>query len=89
MTGAPRKAAQSKHVLDVFQPRTDRPLSGEDARTISQNLVGFFALLGEWASRGDRTAPPANAAGAGGKADQLRDGLRKKQAKDSQARGST
>ena len=58
----------AKHVLDVFQPRTDRRLSDEDARAISHNLVGFFVLLGEWASHEDAETT-VRAAGAGGKVD--------------------
>lgn len=32
----------------VFQKRTDRKLSLEDARQMLENLTGFFAILHEW-----------------------------------------
>lgn len=35
----------------VFQKRTDRTLTHEDARQILENLIGFFSVLHEW----DRT----------------------------------
>jgi hypothetical protein len=35
----------------VWQPRTSRPLTAEDAREITANLVGFFRLLAEWDRR--------------------------------------
>lgn len=34
--------------IEVFQPRTARTLSREDAREISHNLTGFFSVLLEW-----------------------------------------
>jgi len=34
--------------LEVFQPRTSRRLTREDAREISHNLTGFFRVLMEW-----------------------------------------
>jgi len=35
--------------LAVWQKRTSRPLSEEDAREIRHNLAGFFSILREWA----------------------------------------
>jgi len=32
----------------IFQKRTDRKLTAEDARQILENLVGFFSVLHEW-----------------------------------------
>jgi hypothetical protein len=32
----------------VFQKRTERMLSSEDARQILENLSGFFSILHEW-----------------------------------------
>ena len=82
MTGKPNNAKQPKHVLDVFQPRTGRQLSDEDARTISHNLVGFFALLGEWASREGKSETTVRASGASGKVDtQRKGGIDKKKAR--------
>lgn len=38
----------------IFQKRTDRKLSDEDARQMLENLIGFFSVLNEW----DRAGPP-------------------------------
>ena len=32
----------------VWQPRTGRDLTNEDARQIAENVTGFFAILTEW-----------------------------------------
>lgn len=32
----------------VFQKRTDRKLTNEDARQMLENLVGYFTVLHEW-----------------------------------------
>jgi hypothetical protein len=45
----------------VWQARTGRDLSREDARQIAENVTGFFAILAEW-SRAELPAP-ANDAG--------------------------
>jgi hypothetical protein len=45
----------------VWQPRIGRNLTDEDARQISENVTGFFAILAEW-SRVE-IATPANDAG--------------------------
>jgi hypothetical protein len=34
--------------LAVWQPRYSRELSGEDARQIVENVVGFFEVLTRW-----------------------------------------
>lgn len=34
--------------LEVWQPYRSHPLTREDAREISRNVIGFFALLLEW-----------------------------------------
>ena len=39
-----------KRTLDIWQPRSQRPLNGEDARQIIKNFAGFFRLLAEWAA---------------------------------------
>lgn len=36
----------------IFQKRTSRKLTDEDARQILENLIGFFSVLHEW----DRTS---------------------------------
>lgn len=33
---------------EVFQKRTDRTVSSEDARMMLENLVGYFTTLHEW-----------------------------------------
>lgn len=45
----------------VWQPRIGRSLTDEDARQISENVTGFFAILAEWSRAGMPT--PANDAG--------------------------
>jgi hypothetical protein len=47
--------------IALWQPRVGRDLSREDARQISENVTGFFAVLAEW-SRVE-FATPANDAG--------------------------
>lgn len=32
----------------IFQRRTGRKLTAEDARQILENLIGFFSILHEW-----------------------------------------
>ncbi len=34
--------------LEVFQRRTLKALTGEDARQIAENVTGFFQILMEW-----------------------------------------
>lgn len=49
----------------VFQKRTDRKLTSEDARQILENLIGFFSILHEW----DRVAAvDASTSGSSGEA---------------------
>ena len=45
---------------EVWQSRTQRKLTDEDARQIAKNVTGFFAILAEW-SRASKEAP-SNAA---------------------------
>ena len=40
----------------VWQPRLGRDLSREDARQITENVTGFFAILAEW-SRAEAPTP--------------------------------
>jgi hypothetical protein len=55
----------------VWQPRTGRDLTDEDARQIAENVTGFFSILAEW-SQAEMPAPandigkPAASAGGGG-----------------------
>lgn len=51
-----RRARHSRRLSDevvedarrLFQKRTERTLSSEDARQILENLIGFFSILHEW-----------------------------------------
>lgn len=40
----------------VWQPRTGRDLTNEDARQIAENVTGFFSILAEW-SRAEMPTP--------------------------------
>ena len=48
------------HLIDrtrqVWQPRTGRDLTNEDARQIAENVTGFFFILAEW-SRAEMPTP--------------------------------
>jgi hypothetical protein len=60
----PSRAANDFHVdrtRQVWQPRLGRALTDEDARQITHNVTGFFAVLAEW-SRVE-TRVPANETG--------------------------
>ena len=46
------------HTIAVWQRRTDRKLSREDARDIVRNMTGFFDLLAEWAEAEARGPEP-------------------------------
>ena len=50
------------NTIALWQPRTTRELSGEDAREIAENLVGFFKVLSEWEAT-DRSHQRASVAG--------------------------
>ena len=39
---------QIARTRQIWQPRIGRDLSHEDARQITENVTGFFALLAEW-----------------------------------------
>jgi len=46
-----------ERTLEVWQPRTPRTLTTEDARQIAENVVGFFGVLLEWEAAESETAP--------------------------------
>ena len=53
--------------LEVWQPRTSRQLTREDARQIIENVNGFFRILLEWemaSQRGAAAAEPQPTAAA-------------------------
>jgi hypothetical protein len=58
------KQALTEHTIALWQPRTSRRLSNEDAREITANLTGFFATLAEWSRQEGHE--PANAPASGG-----------------------
>ena len=35
--------------IDLWQPRSQRGISPEDARQVVENVTGFFNILAEWA----------------------------------------
>jgi hypothetical protein len=37
--------------LEVWSRRSSRPLTEEDARQMTENMVGFFRVLLEWKAR--------------------------------------
>ena len=39
---------QIAYSRQVWQPRVGRDLTDEDARQISEDVTGFFAILAEW-----------------------------------------
>jgi hypothetical protein len=48
MAGPEHNVDLVDRTLRVFQPRSARRLTADDARQISSNLVGFFTVLREW-----------------------------------------
>jgi hypothetical protein len=42
--------------LEVWQPRTSKLLTPEDARQVVENVAGFFRILTEWDAAEQRTA---------------------------------
>jgi hypothetical protein len=50
------KPQLTKRTLEVWQPRTSRMLTPEDARQIVENVTGFFQALMEWNAAEQRTA---------------------------------
>ncbi len=57
------KQELTEHTIAVWQPRTPRRISQEDAREITENLTGFFAILAEWSRREGRERADATAGG--------------------------
>ena len=59
---------QAENLIDrtraVWQPRLGRDLTPDEARQISANVTGFFAVLAEWARKEEhevrRSATSAN-----------------------------
>jgi hypothetical protein len=36
------------HTIAIWQPKTERKLTREDAREIMENMIGLFSILDEW-----------------------------------------
>lgn len=54
------QSRQAENLIDrtreVWQPRLGRDLTADEARQISANVTGFFAVLSEWARKEDHEA---------------------------------
>lgn len=48
MSAAERRAALIRRTLALWQPRTSRKLTEEDAEQMIDNAVGVFRLLLQW-----------------------------------------
>ena len=48
------------NTLEVWQPRTFRPLTLEDARQITENATGFVRTLQQWAEVELNSTDPAS-----------------------------
>ena len=44
----PNQSGRLQATRAVFEPRAKRPLSDEDCREITKNVIGFFTILAEW-----------------------------------------
>jgi hypothetical protein len=49
--------------ITVFQQRSCRRLSREDAREITENITGFFTVLAEWSRQEKSDGSDENASG--------------------------
>ena len=52
----------NQRTLDLWQARTSRKLTEEDAREMAVNMSGFFRLLAEWdrEARREQDQPPTD-----------------------------
>ncbi len=57
------KQELTEHTIATWQPRLRRRLSNEDAREITENLTGFFAILAEWSLQDGRNGAETNTSG--------------------------
>jgi hypothetical protein len=55
----------NQRTLDLWQPRTSRQLTADEAREMAANIAGFFHLLAEWdrEARRKQQQPPADGQG--------------------------
>jgi len=54
------KQELTEQTIAVWQPRTQRCLSHEDAREITENLTGFFTILAKWSQNENSTSTTAD-----------------------------
>ena len=47
-----------ERTLELWQPRSSKALSEEDARQIAENVTGFFRILMEWGAAEQHTTGP-------------------------------
>lgn len=73
MTTSPARDRLLERTRAVWQPRLGRDLSREDARQITENVTGFFALLAEW-SRAEKAASLVDASAVSPNGWEARDG---------------
>jgi len=45
------KQELTEHTIAVWQKRTPHQITAEDAREITENITGFFAILAEWSRK--------------------------------------
>jgi len=45
------KQELNEYTMAIWQPKTQRPLTQEDAREITENFTGFFFILAEWSRK--------------------------------------
>ena len=57
------KQELTEHTIAAWQPRLRRRLSKEDAREITENIIGFFTILAEWTHREGREGAETNTSG--------------------------
>jgi len=61
------ESRQPENLIDrtrsVWQPRLGRDLTPDEARQISANVTGFFAVLAEWARKEEREVQLSAASG--------------------------
>ncbi len=50
-----RESEFTERTLDVWQPRSSRMLTDEDARQITENMIGFFRILLEWEGKENKS----------------------------------
>jgi hypothetical protein len=50
-----RDSGFTERTLDVWQPHSSRMLTDEDARQITENMIGFFRILLEWEGKENKS----------------------------------